>query len=212
MTRKERQLHLLKQGSKVWNEWRKNNPNITINLNGVDLWGTDLSEANLTKADLSEANLSRTKLYGADLRDANLIEASLFGADLSNTDLTGVTLVRTEIDGVKVSGSRVYEINVWDVIGKFKEQKDLVIIPHGSPIITVDNIKVAQFIYSILNNAEIRDVINTLTLKSVLILGRFAIPERKAILDAMKNKLREYNLLPIVFDFDRPSDRFYRND
>jgi hypothetical protein len=58
-----------------------------------------------------------------------------------------------------------------------------------------------------LNNKEIRDVINTLTSKSVLILGRFAIPERKAILDALRIKLREYNLLPIVFNFDRPTDK-----
>jgi hypothetical protein len=91
--------------------------------------------------------------------------------------------------------------------GEFKEQKDLIITPPDTPIITVDNIKVAQFIYLILNNEEIRDVINTLTSKSVLILGRFAIPERKAILDALRNKLREYDLLPIVFDFDRPTDK-----
>ena len=58
-----------------------------------------------------------------------------------------------------------------------------------------------------MNNQEIRDVINTLTSKTVLILGRFADDERKAILNALRNKLREYNLLPIVFDFDRPIDR-----
>ena len=74
-------------------------------------------------------------------------------------------------------------------------------------VITVDNIEIAQFIYLILNNEKIRDAINTLTSKTVLILGRFALPERKAILDALRNKLREYDLLPIVFDFDRPSDK-----
>jgi len=93
------------------------------------------------------------------------------------------------------------------LVGQFKEQKDLVINPPWAPIITVDNIKVAQFIHLILKNEEIRDVINTLTSKSVLILGRFSIPERKTILDALRNKLREYNLLPIVFDFDRPTDK-----
>jgi hypothetical protein len=46
-----------------------------------------------------------------------------------------------------------------------------------------------------------------LTSKSVLILGRFSIPERKGILDALRDKLREYDLLPIVFDFDRPTDK-----
>jgi hypothetical protein len=76
-----------------------------------------------------------------------------------------------------------------------------------APGVTVDNIKIAQFIYLILKNEEIREVINALTSKSVLILGRFAPPERKAILDALRNKLREYNLLPIVFDFDRPTDK-----
>jgi hypothetical protein len=91
--------------------------------------------------------------------------------------------------------------------GECAEQQDLVITPARAPIITVDNIKVAQFIYLILNNQEIRNVISTLTSKSVLILGRFALPERKAILDALRNKLREYDLLPIVFDFDRPTDK-----
>jgi hypothetical protein len=91
--------------------------------------------------------------------------------------------------------------------GEFEEQNDLVITPDGVPAITVDNVKVAQFVYLILNNEEIRDAINILTSKAVLILGRFAIPERKKILDSLKNKLREYNLLPIVFDFDRPTDK-----
>jgi hypothetical protein len=91
--------------------------------------------------------------------------------------------------------------------GEFEEQKNLVISPYGEPIITVDNIELAQFIYLILNNEKIRGVINTLTSKTVLILGRFALPDRKAILDALSNKLREYDLLPIVFDFERPADK-----
>jgi hypothetical protein len=90
--------------------------------------------------------------------------------------------------------------------GEFKEQKDLIITPQWQPSITIDNIKVAQFVYLILNNKKIRDVINTLTSKTVLILGRFT-PERKVILDALRDKLREYDLLPIVFDFDRPTDQ-----
>jgi hypothetical protein len=33
------------------------------------------------------------------------------------------------------------------------------------------------------------------------------IEQDKAILDALRDKLREYDLLPIVFDFDRPTDK-----
>jgi len=126
---------------------------------------------------------------------------------LSEADLSGSHLLGSNINNARISKSKVYGINVWDLVGEFKEQKDLVITPEGNSPITVDNVKVAQFIYLILNNKEIRDVINSLTSKTVLILGRFAIPERKVILDRLRDKLREHDLLPIVFDFDRPIDK-----
>src|SRR2546430_6816591 len=85
-------------------------------------------------------------------------------------------------------------------------QLDLVITLPDQPTITVDNLKVAQFIYLLLNNKEIRDVIDTITSKVVLILGRFT-PERKVILDALRDELRKQNYSPIVFDFDRPENR-----
>ena len=64
----------------------------------------------------------------------------------------------------------------------------------------------AQFIYLLLNNKKIREVIDTITSKVVLILGRFT-PERKAVLDALRDTLRERNYLPVVFDFDKPASR-----
>ncbi len=180
---------------------------LKANLSDTDLSGADLSGANLLAADLEQANLSGANLTEASLSGAELLETNLSGADLSRAHLTGASLIRTVIDKAKVSGSWVHGINVWGLIGEFEEQKDLIITHGDEPTITVDNINIAQFVYLILNNGEIRNVINTLTSKSVLILGRFSIPERKAILDALRNKLREYDLLPIVFDFDRPTDK-----
>jgi hypothetical protein len=196
-------------------------------LTGADLTGADLREATLSfagleranlseailikaalvKADLEEADLRRADLRGADLYGADLSDANLSGADLRGADLSNSNLVGANISNAKISKSLVYGVSVWDLEGEFQEQKDLIITPYNQPSITVDNIKVAQFVYLILNNKEIRDVINTLTSKTVLILGRFAIPERKAILDALRDKLREYDLLPIVFDFDRPANK-----
>jgi uncharacterized protein YjbI with pentapeptide repeats len=176
-------------------------------LMGANLSGADLRGADLSEVDLREANLNETDLRGALLMGANLKRADLSGADLRGADLRGTSFIRTTIHKAKISGSLVYAINVLDLKGEFEEQKDLIITPAKTSMITVDNIKVAQFIHLILNNEEIRDVINTLTSKSVLILGRFSIPERKSILDALRNKLREYDLLPIVFDFDRPTDK-----
>ena len=176
-------------------------------LEEAQLTGADLSKANLGNARLAFADLSRTNLSEADLSDADLMATDLSDADLTGANLRRARFVGTKIDKAKISGSLVYGVSVWDLEGELEEQRDLVITLSGSPTITVDNIKVAQFIYLILNNQEIRDVINTITSKSVLILGRFALPERKEVLDALRNKLREYNLLPIVFDFDRPIDK-----
>jgi len=176
-------------------------------LMGADLGAADLSRADLSGADLREANLNETNLSEAILMGADLKRANLSGANLSGADLRGTSFVRTIIDKANISGSLVHAINVLDLRGEFGEQRDLVISPSKTPIISVDNIKVAQFIHLILNNEEIRDVINTVTSKSVLIVGRFSSPERRSVLDALRNKLREYNLLPIVFDFDLPTDK-----
>jgi len=166
-------------------------------LCGAELWGASLFDANLSNADLSGASLWRANLRGADLSEANL----------SGSVLDNANLVETTVSNAIISRSKVYGASIWDLRGEFKEQNELVITPKNTPVITVDNLEIAQFIYLVLNNQKIRDAINTLTSKAVLILGRFAIPERKAILDALRNKLREYNLLPIVFDFDRPTDK-----
>ena len=180
---------------------------VQANLVRANLVRANLSGAALSRADLREARLIQANLSRADLIEADLSKADLSGADLRDTNLRYSNLVGANISNAIISKSNVYGVNVWDLEGEFKEQKDLVITPENSPIVTVDDIEVAQFIYLILHNEKIRDVINTLTSKSVLILGRFAIPERKAILDSLKDKLREYSLLPIVFDFDRPTDK-----
>jgi len=85
-------------------------------------------------------------------------------------------------------------------------QLDLIITPYGEPTITVDNLEIAQFIYLLLRNERIRQFIDTITSKLVLILGRFT-PERKVILDAIREHLRRRNYLPVLFDFEKPSGR-----
>jgi uncharacterized protein YjbI with pentapeptide repeats len=177
----EDQLRIIRQGVEVWNKWRTKNP-----YDGVDLSGADLSNANLWRANLSEANLTDTDLSEADLSGASLIET---------------TLVRT-----KLTGCRIYGISAWGLKIKDPVQSDLIITPYCDPDITVDNLQVAQFIYLLLHNEDIRHVIDTITSKVVLILGRFT-PERKAVLDAIRNELRRRDYLPVMFDFNKPASR-----
>ena len=129
------------------------------------------------------------------------MELNLTGADLSGSQV----LVRTDLRGATLTNCRVYGVSVWDAQLEGAEQDNLIITPGGEPSITVDNLKIAQFIYLLLNNAEIRDVIDTIARKAVLILGRFT-PERKAVLDALRETLRTQGYVPILFDF-RPTQQ-----
>lgn len=89
---------------------------------------------------------------------------------------------------------------------RFNPLAPLVITQYNEPIVTVDNLEVAQFIYLLLHNEKIRDVIDTIGRKAVLILGRFT-PERKAILDTLREELRKRNYTPILFDFEKPASQ-----
>ena len=82
------------------------------------------------------------------------------------------------------------------------------ITPYLEPEITVDNIAVAQFIYLLLNNQNLRDVIDTITAKVVLILGRFT-EKRKPVLDAIRDALRKRDYCPVLFDFDKPLSKTF---
>jgi hypothetical protein len=89
---------------------------------------------------------------------------------------------------------------------KRAKQHNLVIRDVNEPAISVDNIEVAQFVYLLLHNQKNREVIDTITSKAVLILGRFT-DERKAVLDALREELRKHDYLPILFDFAVPANR-----
>ncbi len=105
-----------------------------------------------------------------------------------------------------LTNCQIYGISVWNVQLEGAKQDNLVITAFDEPAITVDNLEVAQFIYLLLNNPKIRDVIDTIAKKAVLILGRFT-SERKAVLDVLQDALRSHGYLPILFDFEKPASR-----
>jgi hypothetical protein len=115
-------------------------------------------------------------------------------------------LVQTNFEGANLTGCKIYGISAWNINLIGARQADLVITPDDEPAITVDNVEVAQFIYLLLHNEKVREVIDTITSKAVLILGRFTL-ERKAVLDARREELRRRNYLPILFDFEKPTSR-----
>ena len=217
---------LLTRSVADWNQWRTENPDIQPDLRRADLSGNTLTGADLTgatlffttlrgatlrKATLRVATLIKADLSGADLSGANLERADLSGANLSGANLAGTTLLRstlvnTTCNRAIFTGCRIYGISAWDLRLEEAQETNLIITPLGEPDITVDKLEVAQFIYLLLNNPRIREVIDTITSKVVLILGRFT-PKRKVVLDAIRERLRTKNYSPVVFDFEKPMTR-----
>jgi uncharacterized protein YjbI with pentapeptide repeats len=190
-------------------------------LDGADLHSafmhaTDLSNSNLRGANLSSVHGYRLSMDGANLEGANLegacLEwsdlscASLEGADLRRANLTCARLVGTNFSRALLTGATVYGVSAWGVELTDAEQRDLVVSKHDEPAITVDDLELAHFIYQILKYDSVRRILDTVTSKTVLLLGRFT-PERKQILYRIRDRLREGGYSPVVFDFPGPEDR-----
>ncbi|MFO8102202.1 MAG: toll/interleukin-1 receptor domain-containing protein [Dehalococcoidia bacterium] len=86
-------LDILRQGTKSWNSWKRENIYVIPDLSGADLSDVDLVSANLNGANLIQANLFDAYLNGADLSGADLS-----GADLSNADLNDAFLSKTNLN------------------------------------------------------------------------------------------------------------------
>ena len=176
---------------------------MTPTANSNHLSNADLREANLGLSVFVQANLKGADLRGAVLQGAILNEANLIGADLRSSQLQGVNLVKANIQKADFRDCFIYGISVWDIELDNETKQSNLIIPPG---ITVDNLEVAQFIYLLLNNQKIRDVIDTVAKKAVLILGRFT-KNRKKVLYAIADQLREMDLVPIIFDFKKSKEQ-----
>lgn len=215
-------LAILKQGADAWNLWREKHPEVEPDLSGADLseealrakqdlviapgMMAGLLSNNRPAIALTKFDLRDVDLRGAKLSGQNLEGTILTGADLRGADLTGARLINVNLERAQLVGCRIFGISVWNIKLAGAAQEGLIITQRDEPTITVDNLEVAQFIYLLLNNDEIRQVIDTITSKVVLILGRFT-PERKTILDAIRKELRMRNYLPVLFDFDKPANR-----
>jgi uncharacterized protein YjbI with pentapeptide repeats len=191
------------------------------NLSGANLEGSSIAYADLGMAKLKRAILTNTNCGNcdlsaadcsyADLTLANLDYARLFdtnfsGATLVETSLMATLMIRTNLKGATLQGCRVHGAAVWKVETDLHTlQKNLIVTDLNDPTVTTDNLEIAQLIHLLINASAIRDVINSMTGRAVLLLGRF-IPERMSVLSAVADRLRQLGDLPIIFNFDKPVD------
>jgi Pentapeptide repeats (8 copies) len=169
---------------------------------------------NFDEADLECAALNGALLNGSTFRNAILRGVQCGASNLSACVLTGADLgcahfVRTNLSGADLTGARAYGVNCWNVnISEETTQRDLIVTPPKEPTISVDDIRVAQFVHLILTNANLKSALDSVTRRGVLVLGRFGGGGLE-VLRAVGGCLRQAGYLPIIFEFARPEDRTY---
>jgi hypothetical protein len=90
-------------------------------------------------------------------------------------------------------------VDTWNA---WREREPLVTPDLSGATLTRENLNLAN-----LRRAQkIRDVIDTVGKKGVLLLGRFT-EGRIAVLERLRAELRERGYLPIVFNFDKPETK-----
>ena len=166
----------------------------------------DLKFASFQDAYLLQTNFKKCHCYGTNFRNANLKYADFEWATIMNSDFTSAILNDINFSKTTFKYCKIYGIAAWSLKLENSTQGNFIISKEGEAEITVDDIEVAQFIHLLINNQKIRSVINTITSKVVLILGRF-YGERKNVLDSLHEELRKKDLVPIIFDFNPSENR-----
>ncbi|PTQ87812.1 pentapeptide repeat-containing protein [Nitrosomonas ureae] len=179
-------------------------------LHFADLVDSLHQRSNFSGAGLNVSKIGSAKFVDCNFSDAQLSyctaeETSFVGAQLIRTKMDNMSLVKTDFSNAVIDGVFVYGTSTWDLKLEGATQQNIY-ISSESLTITVPDLELAQFIALLVRNSNIRKIIDTITSKVVLILGRFT-PERKTMLDAIKVEIQTHGFLPVLFDFEGPQSR-----
>ena len=95
-------LAILQKGVVVWNEWRRERPDLSPDLCGANLGHARLAEVDLGGAKLASALFHIAKAQGADLRGSATVGADFWGANLDRADLCQADLRGASFDTAKL--------------------------------------------------------------------------------------------------------------
>ncbi len=110
----QKHLDILRQGVKVWNQWREEHPDIQPDLTFSNYPKEDLAGANLSRALFSWADLYGVNLNGADLSYAQFGSASLLYAKLESANLYNAFLEKANLTDAYLRGAVLREAELWN--------------------------------------------------------------------------------------------------
>lgn len=173
--------------------------------------GAHFEEGDFSRADFSGSTFRNTKFNKTILTGANFEGASFINCNLNRVNLVGANFRVEEIRETVVYGIAAWDLQTSDtsrqsrlVIEKSYElYSDL--IERGVVPMMVDDIELAQFIYYLSNHRKIRDTLNILNDRGVLLLGRFPDGGLERLY-RMREWFQGQGYMAMIFDFERPTN------
>ncbi len=181
----------------------------SLNIRNAVIRNVTFEEGDFSRADFTNCHFINTRFNKTIFTDANFDHATFENCNLNRVNLTNANF---HVDSIKETV--VYGISAWDLkTSPTSKQSKLVIektygfysdiIAEGRIPMMVDDIELAQFIYYLTNHKKLRETINVMNSRSVLLLGRFKNGGLERLY-TIREWLLDRNYLPMIFDFERP--------
>ena len=183
---------------------------------GLNLQNSVFEDAQFEEGDFSRANFNGATFHNTRFNKTILTGANFDGATFVNCNLNRVNLVGASFKVKEITETVVYGIAAWDLqtSDEMKQSKLVIertyelysdLIQQGKIPMMVDDIELAQFVYYLSNHKKMRDALNILNDRGVLLMGRFKDGGLERLY-ALREWFQGKGYMPMIFDFERPDN------
>ena len=183
---------------------------------GLNLQGALIEGSTFDEGDFSWANFQGAKFRDTRFNKTILTNANFDGATFVNCNLNRVNLVGASFRVEEITETVVYGIAAWDLTTSDEAKQSKLVIERtygfysdligaGSIPVMVDDIELAQFVHYLMNHKKLRDALNVLNDRGVLLLGRFKGGGLERLY-AFREWLQRNGYMAMIFDFERPDN------
>ena len=154
--------------------------------------GSNLSGADFSGCDLSNVDFSQCNLRHAEFRNSRLNRSIFRDADLRFANLTSVTCQEADFSNAKVFGA-----SLWQIKYSKLRSESLDISPEGDGSVLTTDLHLAPIAH-LLCDDKLADIVHTLKLRTVVILGKDSSPNDLALLKKIAYLATQRSLIPVL--------------
>lgn len=154
--------------------------------------GSNLKGADFSGCDLSNVNFSECDLRRADFRHSRLNRSAFRNTDLRFANLTNVTCQAAEFSNAKLFGASLWQLNYSTL-----RSESLDISPEGDGSVLTNDLRLAPIAH-LLCDDKLADIVQTMKLKTVVVLGKDSSSDDLALLKRIADLAGQRGLIPVL--------------